>query len=139
VRAFSRRLAGIVTVIAVSGAPAVVSVCLSMCVTGMAMAPVAADAAHAHHEGGDAVMAGADRALVTSTVSEACDSCCPGASSTSQIATTTPRSETHGLASAPLESPVSSAVTMARPSRVAPVRAAVFPPAPTHASLVLRI
>lgn len=121
-----------------SGAPSFVTACVSMCGAVMTHETTAASAAvHVHHDSSEAVAAAPEPSALA--VAADCRWCCPDTSSTAMAATTTARGEAHGLLSAPVDAPGETAVTMARPPRVARVRVPVFPPAPPRASLVLRI
>jgi hypothetical protein len=158
-----KRLTSLAIVIALSGAPAVLSACMALCLQGVvtaashsesqsaghaahrAAAP-AVPAAHAHHGSPvpDESAAIAPTAASSSDSSEArlsttCTNCCPEGQAVLVAGPNVERTDAKSFSATPAVSQVASFLLTPPGLGASPPSPPVPPPSPTRASLVLRI
>lgn len=154
----ARRVAAVITVCTLAGAPAVLSACVTLCLPEMPghaqIASAAGDgeaedstpataaptaAVHDHHAmGHDGVPATVPAPATSARLSTACDDCCPDGVQTAAQAVVPLRQDAHALV-ATLVAPEPGAAVWLTEQRPPLIVQAIAPPSPPRSSAVLRI
>ena len=163
VASLPKRLTSLAIMIALSGAPAVLSACMALCLQGVVTAaahPESQAAGHAGHRAAAPAVAAArahhgspvldEPAVAAPTtapssdsseahLSTTCTNCCPEGQAVLVAGPNVERTDAKAFSATPTVSPVASFLLTPQSLGVSPPSPPVPPPSPTRAPLVLRI